>query len=110
MDEMKGLKKYISVSISLILIISVIISNIYFIKPFVIPVNAGNISSAWHNTSTLNLTIMSLLPRVNYYDFQYNNSGTWVSRLNQQIDVNGTCEYRFIIPLIGSIILLLITN
>lgn len=58
---------------------------------------ADNINSAWHNTSTLNLTIMCLLPRVNFYDFQYNNSGTWESRLNQQIDVNENYEYRFII-------------
>ena len=73
MEEMKGIKKYISLLISLTLIFTIIITNIYFIKPVVMTGKAGNISSAWHNTSTLNITIMSVLPRVNYYDFQYNN-------------------------------------
>jgi hypothetical protein len=41
--------------------------------------------------------VLQLQPRINWYDFQYNQSGTWVSRLNAQIDVNNTAEYRFIV-------------
>ncbi len=29
--------------------------------------------------------------------YQYNQSGTWVSKLNAQIDVNNSAEYRFIV-------------
>ncbi|MCK5459084.1 MAG: hypothetical protein KAI20_04275, partial [Thermoplasmatales archaeon] len=59
--------------------------------------NPGDISDSWDNTTTLNVTVLQLQPRINWYDFQYNQSGTWVSRLNQQIDVNNSAEYRFIV-------------
>ncbi|GAI08996.1 unnamed protein product, partial [marine sediment metagenome] len=68
-------------------------------EPIIIISNAdpGNISESWYNETTLNVTVLQLQPRVNWYDFQYNQSGTWVSRLNAQIDVNASAEYRFIV-------------
>ena len=43
------------------------------------------------------MTILYREPRINWYDFQYNQGGTWVSRLNMQSDVNSSAEYRFIV-------------
>ena len=60
-------------------------------------IQAGEIASAWHNNSSLSVQIIHLAPRINWYDFQYNDSGTWVSRLNQKIKVDNESEYRFII-------------
>ena len=60
-------------------------------------VKAGGISSAWYNNSSLTVQIIHSAPRINWYDFQYNDSGTWISKLNQQIDVDNDSEYRFII-------------
>ena len=57
----------------------------------------GDISESWHNDTTLNVTVLQLQPRINWYDFQLNQSGTWISRLNAQIDVNNSAEYRFIV-------------
>jgi hypothetical protein len=59
--------------------------------------NPGNISEQWYNTTTLNLTVLYREPRINWYDFQYNQGGTWVSRLNVQSDVNDSAQYRFIV-------------
>jgi hypothetical protein len=59
--------------------------------------NPGDISEQWNNATTLNVTILYREPRFNWYDFQYNQSGTWVSRLNTQSDVNDSAEYRFIV-------------
>ena len=60
-------------------------------------VHADGISSAWYNNSTLSVHIIHTAPRINWYDFQYNDSGTWISRLNQKIEVDNDSEYRFII-------------
>jgi hypothetical protein len=59
--------------------------------------NPGNISEKWYNATTLNVTILYREPRINWYDFQYNQSGTWVSRRNIQSDVNNSAQYRFIV-------------
>jgi len=59
--------------------------------------NPGDIIDSYYNETTLNVTVLEREPRVNWYDFQYNNSGTWESKLNQQIDVNNSAEYRFIV-------------
>ena len=82
-----------------ILLVSAMISNIFLFGPLVMfsKANPGDISESWDNTTTLNVTVLQLEPRVNWFDFQYNQSGTWVSRLNQQIDVNNSAEYRFIV-------------
>ena len=63
--------------------------------------NPGDISESWYNETTLNVTVLQLWPRINWYGFQYNNSGTWEDRLNQQIDVNNTAQYRFIVNISG---------
>ena len=73
-----------------------------FIQPFfIMPAGADVVGgvghSAWHNDSSLLVHIINFEPRVNWYDFQYNNSGTWISRLNQKIEVDNSSEYRFII-------------
>ena len=72
---------------------------VFFISPIILTSNAspGNISDSWDNSTTLNVTVFASIPRINWYDFQYNNSGSWVTKLNQQIDVNNSAEYRFII-------------
>jgi hypothetical protein len=59
--------------------------------------NPGDIGDFWYNSTTLNVTILQIPPRINWYDIQYNQSGTWVSKLNGQIDVNDSAEYRFIV-------------
>jgi len=53
--------------------------------------------NAWHNDSELTVHVLNYEPRVNWYDFQYNNSGTWISRLNKKIEIDNSSEYRFII-------------
>ncbi len=57
----------------------------------------GNIPQIWHNSTTLNVTVLHLEPRILWYDFQYNQGGTWISRMNTQSDVNNSAEYRFIV-------------
>jgi hypothetical protein len=95
---MMGKSKIISIMLVLTLVIS-FLSHAFLIGPFVIYGRAdpGNISYQWDNSTTLNVTVLQDEPRINWYDFQYNNSGTWISRLNQQIDVNNSAEYRFIV-------------
>jgi hypothetical protein len=82
--------------ISITLIIS-LFTNIFILGPLVTITRAdpGDIPSSWDNSTTLNVTVLENEPRINWYDFQYNNSGTWESKLNQQIDIDNTAEYRF---------------
>ena len=93
-----GIKKVLSMLIILLFIIQMLI-NVFLLGPFVIisKANPGDINESWYNETTLNVTVLQLQPRINWYDFQYNQSGTWVSKLNQQIDVNNSAEYRFIV-------------
>jgi len=83
----------------IVLLIFALFTHTFFFSPVVMfsKANPGDISESWHNETTLNVTVLQLQPRINWYDFQYNQSGTWVSRLNQQIDVNNSAEYRFIV-------------
>lgn len=96
--EMANHKKIIS-----LLVISTcclaLTNQIYEIRPIpLIPIaEAGGIASAWHNNSSLSVHIIHSAPRINWYDFQYNDSGTWISKLNQQIEVDNDSEYRFIV-------------
>lgn len=89
--------------VTLIMIVFLITSlSLPILKPVVfIPVKAeivgGVGSSAWHNNSSLSVFVIHDEPRINWYDFQYNNSGTWVSRMNQKIEVDNESEYRFVI-------------
>lgn len=73
------------------------LSNPLYETTYVPVVQAGGVSSAWYNNSSLSVQIIHYAPRINWYDFQYNNGGTWVSRLNQKIEVDNQSEYRFII-------------
>jgi hypothetical protein len=87
---------------SMLLVVALIVSmftNAFLFGPLIIfsKADPGDINEDWHNETTLNVTVLQLQPRINWYDFQYNQSGTWVSKLNTQIDVNNSAEYRFIV-------------
>mgnify|MGYP001598885600 CR=1 FL=1 len=96
--EMERKRKSRAVLIGISIMISLVV-NIFFIGPIVMIGSAdpGDIPNFWHNSTTLNVTVLHLEPRILWYDFQYNQSGTWVSRLNTQNDVNDSAEYRFIV-------------
>ena len=94
-----GKKNIYSVLVVAALVIS-LFTGMFCLDPFLVRnvrADPGDISEHWHNTTTLNVTILYQEPRINWYDFQYNQSGTWVSRLNMQSDVNDSAEYRFIV-------------
>jgi len=93
-----GKKALLSVIIITLIMIS-FMSNTTIFGPLITFSRAdpGDISEAWDNTTTLNVTVLQEEPRINWFDFQFNNSGTWESRLNQQIDVDNSNEYRFIV-------------
>ena len=93
-----GKRAILSVIVLLLILIS-LASNTFWLGPFISFSRAdpGDITESWYNETTLNVTVLQLQPRINWYDFQYNQSGTWVSRLNAQIDVNYSEEYRFIV-------------
>jgi hypothetical protein len=93
-----GKRRLLSIVVIILLIVS-LFTNIFLFGPFVIfcKANPGDISESWNNETTLNVTVLQLQPRINWYDFQYNQAGTWVSRLNQQIDVNNSAQYRFVV-------------
>ena len=95
---MLGKIKLFSILVIVVLIISMS-TNAFLFGPLIMfgKANPGDISESWNNETTLNVTVLQLQPRINWYDFQYNNSGTWESKLNQQIDVNNSAEYRFIV-------------
>lgn len=96
--EKENKKKLLSTLIGLTIVVSSLL-GVFFLGPISIigRANPGNIGNIWHNSTTLNVTVLHLEPRINFYDIQYNQSGTWVSRLNKQIDVNNSAEYRFIV-------------
>ncbi len=94
-------------TIASLLIIVFLVSGLAFptFKPIIyIQANADEIvggvgPNAWHNNSTLSVQIIHYNPRVNWYDFQYydNNTGTWISKMNDMINVDNESKYRFII-------------
>jgi len=92
-------KSQIPLALVVIILIFSILTNAFLFGPLVEICNAnpGDINESWNNETTLNVTILQFEPRINWYDFQYNNSGNWETKLNQQIDVNNTAEYRFIV-------------
>jgi hypothetical protein len=96
--EMERKKKVFSAVIGIALIISMVV-NIFLFGPIVMigKADPGNIPNIWHNSTTLNVTVLQIPPRINWYGFQYNQSGTWITKLNKEIDVNNSAEYRFII-------------
>ena len=95
---MIGKKRIMSILLVGAIVLS-LISNSLIFGPLVMTGKAdpGNITNVWQNSTSLNVTVLQDEPRINWFDFQYNNSGTWESKLNQQIDVNASAEYRFIV-------------
>jgi len=91
-------RKIFSMLLVVVLIVSMF-TNAFLFGPLIIISRAGpgDISESWYNETTLNVTVLQLEPRINWYDFQYNQSGAWVSKRNAQIDVNNSAEYRFIV-------------
>ncbi len=96
---MKWKEKIARIATISLLLISITIPSLNTF--LIVPVNAdivGGIGhNAWHNDSELTVHVLNYEPRVNWYDFQYNNSGTWISRLNKKIEIDNSSEYRFII-------------
>ncbi len=91
-------RKIFSMLVVTSLVIFMLISAFIFYPMVLISkADSGNISENWNNATTLNVTVLDVEPRVNWYDFQYNQSGTWTSRRNAQIDVNNSAEYRFVV-------------
>jgi hypothetical protein len=96
--EMERKRKILSSFIGITIIVSLVINTALFGPIIMIgKADPGDIPQTWHNSTTLNVTVLHLPPRILWYDFQYNQSGTWVSKLNAQIDVNDSAEYRFIV-------------
>jgi hypothetical protein len=98
--ETKRKRKAFSVLIEIIVVICLVV-NIFPFEPIVMisSADSGDIPNVWDNSTTLNVTALHVAPRILWYD---NQSGTWVSRLNAQNDVNDSSEYRFIIVNISS--------
>ena len=96
--EMERKRKVFSALVGITIIVSLVV-NIFLFGPIVMigKADPGDVPNIWHNSTTLNVTVLQLPPRINWYDFQYNQSGTWVSRLNAQNDVNDSAEYRFVV-------------
>ena len=92
---MKGNEAPVVLLLVIVLLIS--FSSGFFHEPMVMIGLAGVGSSDWHNTSSLSVYVYHYEPRITWYDIQYNNAGSWESRLNQQIVVDNSSEYRFII-------------
>ena len=95
---MMGKKRVLSILVVTALIIS-FFSSVSLYGPFIMFSKAapGNIVNDWDNSTTLNVTVLQYEPRINWFDFQYNNTGTWQSVIDQQIDVDNSREYRFIV-------------
>jgi hypothetical protein len=92
--------RFFSAVIVSVILIS-LLTNIFFLSPIIMigKASPGNIGNIWYNSTTLNVTVLEIPPRINWYGFQYNQAGTWVSKLNTQIDVNDSAEYRFVVDI-----------
>ncbi len=94
-----GKQNVYSVFVVIVLVLS-LFTGLFCLEPYLVRhvlANPGDISEEWYNETTLNVTVLYREPRINWYDFQYNQGGTWVSRLNAQSDVNNSAQYRFIV-------------
>src|SRR5512136_3010954 len=96
--EMERKRKILTTLVGITIISSLII-NFFVMGPIIMIGRAdpGDTPHAWNNSTTLNVTVLHLEPRILWYDFQYHQGGTWISRLNTQSDVNNSAEYRFIV-------------
>ncbi len=97
--KQKTIKKRKSYSslILILMLISAFVSGSLLMIPLIEKANAIDITTDSDSSTTLTITVFTTEPRINWYDFQYNNSGTWVSKRNAQIDVDNNAEYRFIV-------------
>ena len=94
-----GKQNIYSVLVVVVLVLS-LFTGMFCLEPYLVKhvrANPGDISEEWYNETTLNVTVLYREPRINFYDFQYNQGGTWVSRLNTQSDVNNSAQYRFVV-------------
>ena len=94
-----GKQRILPTFVMILLVIS-FFTSIFFVEPINVKIaraNPGDKGEDWYNTTTLNVTVLEIAPRINWYDFQYNQSGTWVSKRNAQVDVDGSAEYRFVV-------------
>ena len=93
---MMGKKRIVSIILVIFLVMS-FVSNVFFSESIIKIVRSSDDSDDLNEETTLNVTVLHKEPRINWYDLQFNNSGTWESRLNQQIIVNNSAQYRFIV-------------
>jgi hypothetical protein len=94
MEKTISKRKKNSLVVFVLLIASILISGSVALTPLVRIANAVDVTTHTDSNSSISIWVWTYEPRVEWFDFQYNNSGTWESRLNQQIDVNET--YRFV--------------
>ena len=82
--------KIYSYLLILTLVISVF-SHVFIFGPIIIvSADPGDVSDSYYNATQLNVTVLQLEPRINWYDLQ---NATGASMLNAQLDVNQ--EYYF---------------
>ena len=69
-----GKERILSIFIIILLVVS-LFTNTSLFEPFVMfsKADPGDISNSWDNSTTLNVTVLQLEPRINWFDFQYNN-------------------------------------
>jgi len=86
-------RKIYSTLMILVLVIS-LFSHVFLFGPFVLICSAdpGDVSDSYYNSTALNVTVLQLEPRINWYDLQ---NSTGASMLNAQLDVNQ--EYYFVV-------------
>jgi len=82
-------KKLLPTLVILTLVIS-IFTNIFVLTPMVMISSATDTNDSYDNSTGLNLTILHLQPRINWYDLE---NSTGASMLNTQLDANQ--EYTF---------------
>ena len=83
----KERRKRIYSSLLVIILIISIFSHMFLFGPLIMISSAdpGDVSDSYYNATTLNVTVLQLEPRINWYDLQNASGG---SLLNEQIDVN----------------------
>ncbi|HID25689.1 MAG TPA: hypothetical protein EYP23_04425 [Thermoplasmata archaeon] len=84
-------EKSMAVVVVTLLILS-FFTNGFFLLTKEVVADPGDVSEAWHNTSTLTITVYHAPATINWFDFR---NATNVSKMNQQVDVNQ--QYNFAI-------------
>jgi len=83
-------KKMVAAVVALLLLSLFTPGFFYMIKEA--RANPGDISEAWHNSSTLTITVYHAPAVINWYDFRDASNN---SKMNQQIDVNQQYNFAF---------------